>query len=124
MRFSSISSQLLFFEAAAKVGPSLFFVEPGISRRVFSGVVGVEIDEDPLNPPIADLKDIAPAAGSMIGNAGAPGTVAVLAVARPFRDEDILARKNPIEVRVVMDDRLDRTADVAEKSADLLLAGG
>src|ERR1700693_345410 len=98
MRFSSISSQRLIFEAAPKVGPSLFIVEPGISRRVFSGVVGVEIDKDPLNLPIADLKDIAPAAGAMIGNASAPGTVAMLTVARPFRDEDILARKNPIEV--------------------------
>src|SRR5438552_3706741 len=38
-------------------------VKPGVARRVGARVIGVKIDEYPLNLKVADLKHIAPAAG-------------------------------------------------------------
>src|SRR5262249_38543720 len=88
--------------------------EPGIALGVLRGVVGIEIDEHALDLPVADLEDIAPAAGGPVGDAGAPGAVAVLAVAGSLADDEVAAREDPVEAGVVVDDRLDGGADVAE----------
>src|SRR5579863_7800637 len=98
----------------------LFLVQPGVTRGVLAGVVRIEIDEATLDLPIADFEDVAPAAREMLGRIGAPWPVLMFAVARALRDNQVLAREDPIEVREVMDDRFDRSADVAEQFADLV----
>src|SRR5690349_24283848 len=54
--------------------------EPGIAPLVATRVVRVEVDEAALDLEVADLEDVAPAAGAPGGHVGAPGTVLVLAV--------------------------------------------
>ena len=44
----------------------------------------------------------------------------MFAVACAFGDQEILAREDPVEVRIVVHDRLNRAADVGEKFSDLL----
>ena len=70
---------------------ALFLVEPGIVRRVFARVVGVEIDEAPVDVPIADFEHVAPATGSVLRNVGTPRPIAVLAVTRPLTGDEVLA---------------------------------
>ena len=73
------------------IGERLFFVEPGIARRIFARVVGVQIDEAAVDLPISDFEDIAPATGPVLWNVGTPGPIAVLAVTRPLTDNEVLA---------------------------------
>src|SRR6266516_6263914 len=97
--------------------------EPGVAGGVVAGVVGVEVDEAALDLPVADLEDVAPATRSPFGGAGAPGAVGVLAVAGALAGEGVAAGEDPVEVRVVVGDRLDGAADLGEQPADLVLAG-
>src|SRR5213076_2864985 len=69
------------------------------------------------------LEDVAPAARAPFGHAGAPRSVRVLAEAGAFAGEQVAAREDPVEARVVMADRLAAAADVAEQLPDLRLAG-
>src|ERR1700739_1377914 len=89
-------------------------LEPRVPGGVPASVVGGEGDEAPLDQPVTDLEDVAPAAGAPLGDSCAPRTVLVLAVARALGGHQITAGEDPVEVRVVMRDRLDRPAYVAE----------
>ncbi|HYZ56312.1 MAG TPA: hypothetical protein VE733_22815 [Streptosporangiaceae bacterium] len=64
-------------------------VEPQVTGRVPSGVVGIEVDEYPLNQPVADLEYVAPPSGAPFRDAGAPWPVAVLTVAGSLGDDDV-----------------------------------
>src|SRR5882672_48811 len=98
--------------------------KPRIARRVLAGVIGVEIDEAALDQPVANLEHVAPAPRAPRGHIGAPRAVAMFAVARALADDKIGAGEHPVEIRVVVRDRLQCGADVAEQLADLLPAGG
>src|SRR5580700_11513036 len=98
-------------------------LEPRVPGGVPAGVVRVEVNEAPLDQPVTDLKDIAPTAGARFGDSRAPRTVLMLAVARALDDQQITAGEDPVEMRVVVSDRLERPAHVAEHLADLRLAG-
>src|ERR1700733_2317510 len=98
--------------------------EPRIPSRVLAGVVGIQVDEAALDLPVADLEHVAPPPGAPLRHASAPGAILVLAVAGPLTDHDVAAREDPVEGRVVVADRPQRRADVAEHPADLLPAAG
>src|ERR1700681_4082043 len=99
-------------------------VQPGVAGGVLARVVRVEIDEAPLDLPVADLEYVTPAPGRRLGNAGPPRAVLVLSVAGPLADEHVSAGEDPVEVGVVVGDRLQGPAHVREELADLLLAAG
>src|SRR5262245_5305977 len=99
-------------------------VEPRIALAVLARVVRVEVDEAALDLPVADLEHVAPAARAPFGHAGAPRAILVLAVAGALADHQVAAGEDPVEMREVVDDRLQRAADVAEQLADLVAAGG
>src|SRR5262245_42024488 len=103
---------------------SLLGVDPRIAGRVLARVVRVEVDEAALDLPVADLEHVAPAAGAPLGHAGAPRAVLVLAVAGAFAHHQVAAGEDPVEVREVVLNRLQRAADVAEQLADLIATGG
>src|SRR6185369_6272999 len=67
---------------------------------------------------------VAPPAGTMFGIARPPRAVLVLTVARALGDDRVAAREDPVEVREVVGDALQRRAHVAEQLADVLLAVG
>src|SRR5262245_43664000 len=94
--------------------------EPGITRGVETGVVGIEIDEAALNQEVTYFEDVTPASG--VRNPGAPGAFPVLARARAFDGEDIGAGHDPVEGRVVVEDVRDAAAEVGKELKDLLLA--
>src|SRR5580704_2015406 len=96
--------------------------EPRVPLGVFARVVGVEVDEAALDLPVADLEDVAPSAGTPLGDPGPPGAVTVLAVAGALAYHHV-GREHPVEVGVMVDDQGDRAADVGEQLADGLLAG-
>src|ERR1700733_291149 len=96
--------------------------EPRVPGGVLAGVVRVEVNEAPLDQPVTDLKDVAPAASARFGDSRAPRTVLMLAVARALDDQQITAGEDPVEMRVVVSDRLERPAHIAEHLADLHLA--
>src|SRR5215469_2302313 len=96
--------------------------QPGVALGVLGRVIGVEVDEAPLDLPVANLEDVAPAPGAPLRHAGPPWAVLVLAVARALARHEVAAGEDPVEVRVMVRDGLDRLADVAEELADLLLA--
>jgi hypothetical protein len=73
------------------IATRLFLVEPGIARRVFARIVGVEIDETTVDLPISDFEDVAPTTGCVLWNVRAPRPIAVLAVTRPFTNDEVLA---------------------------------
>src|SRR3954468_18661857 len=106
------------------VAPGGTLGQPRVALRVLAGVVGIEVDEAALDLEVADLEYVAPASRGPVRHAGAPRAVAVLAVARALRDDRVGAGEDPVEVGVVMADRLQRRADVAEQLPDLLLAVG
>src|SRR6516165_12807489 len=87
-------------------------LEPRVPGGVPASVIGVEVDEAPLDQPVTDLEDVAPATGAPLWDSCAPRTVLVLAVARALGDHQITAGEDPVEVRVVMRNRLDRPANV------------
>src|SRR5580704_1114721 len=103
---------------------ALLVLQPRIPRRVLSGVVGIEIDEAPLNLPVANLEHVAPAPGAVLRRTGAPRPVAMLTLTGAFAHHEVAAREDEVEVREVMFDRLDGAADVAEHLPDLFLAVG
>src|ERR1700675_2683717 len=113
-----VSSQIQRFVAARPICSA--GLQPGVARGIGAGIVGVEIDEAALDLPIANLEHVAPAPGAVLGDAGAPLAVLVLAVAGAFADHEITAGKDPVEVRVMMLDRFDGAADIAEQFADLV----
>src|ERR1700729_4073226 len=80
--------------------------QPRVARRVLAGVVGVQVDEAALDLPVADLEHVAPPARAPVGDAGAPGPVLVLAVAGALAHDGVRAREDPVEVGVVVADRL------------------
>src|SRR5262245_29848018 len=84
--------------------------EPGIPLGVARRVVGVEIDEAPLDQEIANLEHVAPATCLPFVDTGAPLAIPVDTVARALAGEGVGARHDPVEMRVVVDDRLDRAA--------------
>src|SRR5690348_9894075 len=91
--------------------------EPGIALGVLGRVVRIQVDETPLDLPVADLEHVAPPAGRPLGHPGPPGAVAVLAVAGALAYHHV-ARDHPVEVGVVVDDGGEGGADVAEHLAD------
>src|SRR5262245_11659839 len=93
-------------------GTLCFVLQPRIALNVLPGIVRVEINKTTLNLPVADLEYIAPVAGAVRGNAGAPRAVAVLAVTGPLADHEVAPREDPVEVRVVVGDRLDGPANI------------
>ena len=72
------------------IATRLFLVEPGIARRVFARIVGVEIDEAPVDLPISDFEDVAPTTGCVLRNVGTPRPIAVHAVTRPLTNDEVL----------------------------------
>ena len=50
------------------------------------------------------------------GSTGAPRAVAMLALAGAFADDEVAAREDLVEVRIVVHDRFERAADIAEQS--------
>src|SRR5262245_10396014 len=104
--------------------PALPVLEPRVAPGVLPGVIGVEVDEDPLDEEVADLEHVAPAAGAPLGHPGPPGTVAVLAMAGALAHQDVATGEDPVEARVVVDDPLEGPANVAEQPDDLVLARG
>src|SRR4029077_11798441 len=86
--------------------------EPGIAVSVLGGVVGVEVDEASLDEEVPDLEHVAPAAGLPLVDAGPPGAVAMDAVAGALAGEGVGAAHDPVEIRVVVHDLLDRPAHV------------
>src|SRR3954453_2914194 len=106
------------------VAPGGTLGQPRVALRVLAGVVGIEVDEAALDLEVADLEYVAPASRGPVRHAGAPRAVAGLAVARALRDDRVGAGEDPVEVGVVVADRLQRRADVAEQLSDLLLAVG
>src|SRR6185503_7894708 len=99
------------------------FGEPRVALGVSAGVVGIQVDEAALDLPVTDLEHVAPPAGAGLGHPGAPRAVAVLAVAGALADDHV-AGDHPVEVGVVVGDRLECAADVAEEPADLVAAVG
>src|SRR5712671_2284260 len=78
--------------------------QPGIPCCVASGIVGVQVDEAPLDQKVSDLEDVAPPAGAPFRHAGAPGPVRVLPVAGALHDEDVRAGEDAGEFGVVVVD--------------------
>ena len=72
------------------IATRLFLLEPGIARRVFARVVGVEIDEAPVDLPVSDFEHVAPATGSVLRNVRTPRPIAVPAVTRPLTNDEVL----------------------------------
>src|SRR5260370_35279561 len=64
--------------------------QPGIPCCIVSGVVGVQVDEAPLDQEVPDLEDVAPPAGAPFRHAGPPGPVLVLPVAGALHAEAVL----------------------------------
>src|SRR3954470_7972592 len=104
--------------------PDSALVEPGVAGGVLAGVVGVEVDEAALDEEVADLEHVAPASGAPVRHAGPPRAVLVLAVAGALGDDRVAAGEDPVERGVVVLDRLEGAADVAEQLADFGLALG
>src|SRR3954470_18690589 len=96
--------------------------EPRVARRVAARVVRIEIDEAALDLEVADLEHVAPAARGPVRHARTPRAVLVLAVGGALGDDRVAATEDPVEGRVVVPDRLDRRAHVAEQLADLFRA--
>src|ERR1700752_369552 len=88
-RFDWVSTRS--YDRGSVAATRLFLVEPGIARRVFARVVGVEIDEAPVDLPISDFEDVAPTTGSVLRNVGGPRPIAMLAVTRPLANDEVLA---------------------------------
>src|SRR6185437_12797804 len=95
--------------------------QPRVPLGVLGRIVRVQVDEAPLDLPVADFEHVAPPAGRPLGYPGPPGAVAVLAVAGALADHHV-ARDHPVEVGVVVDDGGQGGADVTEHLADVLLA--
>src|SRR4249919_1259326 len=96
--------------------------EPRVPIRIETCVVGIEVDEAPVDQAVTDLEHVAPAAG--VRHPSLPLAVAVLAHARAFAGERVGARHDPVEVRVVMEDRSQGGPDVSEHLTDLILPRG
>src|ERR1700730_743992 len=96
-------------------------VQPWIALGVLACVVGVEVDEAALDLPVANLEDIAPAAGTPFGHPGPPWSVTVLSVAGALAYHDVTC-EHPVELGVVVLYRFDRAADIGEELADAFLA--
>src|SRR5262245_20106702 len=88
--------------------------EPRVARSVLTRVIWIQVDEAALDQPVADLEYVAPPAGAPFRYPRAPGAIAVLAMAGALAYDRVATRENPIEVGVVVDNRLDRSAHVAE----------
>src|SRR5437879_8371772 len=93
---------------------------PRITAGVFARVVRVEVDEAALDLAVADLEDVAPASRAMLRLAGLPWPVAVLADARPLDGERVRSGHDVIERVVVVEDRFERPAYIAEHPTDLV----
>src|SRR6266436_3505844 len=98
--------------------------QPGIPCCVTPGVVGVQVNEAPLDQKVPDLEDVAPPASAPFRHAGPPGPVLVLPVAGALHDENVRAGEDVGEFGVVVLDGRHRAPDVGEQLTDLLLAGG
>src|SRR5260370_2989470 len=98
--------------------------QPGIPCCIVSGVVGVQVDEAPLDQEVPDLEDVAPPAGAPFRHAGPPGPVLVLPVACALHDAGVRARVDVGEFGVVVVDGRHRAPDVGEQLTDLLPARG
>src|SRR6202020_605878 len=96
--------------------------QPRITLGVLGRVVGVEVDEAALDLPVADLEDVAPPARRPLRYPSPPRAVLVLAMAGALADDDVAAGEDPVEVRVMMGDRLEGRPYVGEELADLLRA--
>src|SRR5215213_519607 len=105
-------------------GSRRLFPQPRVPLGVDAGVVGVQVDKAALYLEVADLENIAPPARGPLGITGPPWTVPVLTEARAFDGQRVCAREDPVKRGIVVGDTLDRSADIAEELADLLLAVG
>src|SRR5258706_9045926 len=102
------------------IGRSSAAGEPGITGGVLAGIVRVEVDEAALDPAVANFDDIAPAAGAVLRLAGLPRAVAMLADARPLDSEGVRSGHDVVERVVIVEDRFERPAHVAEHPTDLV----
>src|ERR1700722_15967968 len=87
LRVTFIGFLLLYLRLRAP----LFLIEPGVARGVFARVIRVEIDEAPLDLPVANFEHVAPASGAMLRNVGPPLPVPVLAVTCSLANDHVLA---------------------------------
>src|SRR5262249_50526807 len=113
--------------AAVGGGPSAprsGFPRPGEAARSLAGELRTGLEEAGRDHPVADLEPAAPAAGLPLRVAGPPRTILVLAVAGALAHDGVGAGEDPVEVRIVVRDALQRPPDVAEHLADLLFAVG
>src|SRR5947209_7898789 len=97
--------------------------EPRVALGVLGRVVRIQVDEAPLDQPVADLEHVAPPARRPFRHPGPPRAVPVPAVAGALAHHHV-ARDHPVEMGVVVDNRGERGAHVAEHLADGLLAVG
>src|SRR2546427_2006174 len=110
----------LYVNDAIVIGRSSSAREPRITSGVLARVVRVEVDEAALDLGVADLEDVAPAPRAMLRLAGLPWPVAVLADARPLDGECVCSGHDVIERWVVVEDRFERPAYIAEHPTDLV----
>src|SRR5580658_2510251 len=92
----------------------LFALEPRITGRIFPRIVWIKVDEAALYLPIANLEDVAPAAGAVLGSTGAPLSIAMLAFAGAFAHDKVAAREDVVVLRIVVQDGFQRAADISE----------
>src|SRR5205807_922161 len=102
-----VSSERLHDPLASLIRRAYVAGEPRIARRVLAGVVGIEVDEAAVDLPVADLEHVTPPPCAPLGHPGTPRPVAMLAVAGPLAHDHVAAREDPVEVRVVVTDRLE-----------------
>src|SRR4051812_3961292 len=98
--------------------------QPGVAGGVLAGVVRVEVDEAALDEEVADLEHVAPPPSAPLRHSGPPRPVLVLAVRRPLGHDRVAAGEDPVEVGVVVADRLQLRPDLPEHLPDLLAAVG
>src|SRR5262245_18182236 len=93
-------------------GFASFVRQPRIASRIQSGVVGIQVNETTLDQEITNLEDITPTSG--VRHACAPRSIGVLAGARSLDGKRIRAGHDPVECGIVVEDMLDKAAEVGE----------
>src|SRR6185437_10139811 len=78
--------------------PSHLLLQPGIAVCIFAGIVGIEVNEDALDLPVADFEHVAPTTGRPLRRSGTPGAIAMLAVAFALADDEVAAGEDPVEM--------------------------
>src|SRR5689334_15263417 len=86
--------------------------EPRVPSRVESGVIRIQINEAALDEEISNLEDIAPS--SSMGYPGTPRSIDMSSGACSFDGKRVGASHDPIKRGVVVENLLDKAAEVAE----------